>query len=113
MRQEPRRCTANCCSATGKPHFSCAPAGSKRSCALASYQFLDLEEIVNNAADRKALVMIQGMLEKSPGDRAGIENQVLPNQAAGIREALGKPLVGGEQEQTGGLRAVRADYNGF
>src|SRR5713226_3981901 len=61
------------------------------------------------AADGESFVIIQRMVEEASGDSVAIEHQIFANEAGGVGQTVGKLLVGGEQEQTRGFRAVGAD----
>src|SRR5580658_4313962 len=68
---------------------------------------------MENAADRKTFVVVERMLENADRKRAAVEHQMFADHAAAIGETVGKLFVGGEQEQAGSLRAIRADDHGF
>ncbi len=68
---------------------------------------------MEDAADREAFVIVEGMLENGGGDTAAVEHQVFANDAAGVGEAVGKLLVGGEEKQSRSFRAVGADHHSF
>src|SRR5713226_10289680 len=53
------------------------------------------------------------MLEDGVGDAAAVEHEVLADYAAGVGEAVGELLVGGEEKQARSFGTVGADYDGF
>src|SRR6267143_3064546 len=79
----------------------------------ADFLRVEFVEVMQDAADGEALVIIQGMVEEASGDSVAIEHQILANEAGGVGETVGKLLVGGKQEQTRGFRAVRANDDGL
>src|SRR5712691_33151 len=74
---------------------------------------IQLVKVVQEAADREALVIVEGMLEDARAGRVAVEHQIFANDAAGIGEAIGELLVGGEQKQTWSFGAVGADDHGL
>src|SRR5580704_12320021 len=79
----------------------------------ANFVGVQLVKIVEDAADGEAFVIVERLFKYSRGNAAAVEHQILADIAAAIGEAIGKLLVGGEQEQTRSFRAVRADDDGF
>src|SRR5260370_31540083 len=51
------------------------------------------------------------MFEETHGGAVAGEHEVFAEEGAGVGEAIGKLLVGGEQEQARSLRAVGANNN--
>src|SRR5271167_1310146 len=74
---------------------------------------VEFVKIVEDAADGKALVIVQRMLEDADGKRAAVEHQMLADFAAAVGEAVGKLFVGGEEKQARGFRAIGAHDDGF
>src|SRR6266851_9652813 len=59
---------------------------------------IEFVEIVQHAADVVALVIVERMLKLGKYGATAIEHQVFSDDAAGVREAVGKLFVGREQE---------------
>src|SRR5580692_388056 len=74
---------------------------------------VELVKIMNDAADRKSLVVVQRLFKYADRNGTRIEHQVFANRSARIREAIRKLLVGRKQQQPRGLCAVRGKYNRF
>src|SRR5262249_43915663 len=63
-------------------------------------------EIVKDAADGEAFVVVELLVENAERDAAGVQHQVFANQTAGVGEAIGKLLGGRKQEQPGSFGSV-------
>src|SRR5258708_21275578 len=70
-------------------------------------------EIMKDSVVREAFVIVERMLEETYTARITIEHQVFADETGRVGETIGKLFVGREQQQTRGLRAVRADYDGL
>src|ERR1700730_372394 len=68
---------------------------------------------MQNPAVRKTFVIVERMLEETHTASVAIEHQVFPNETGRVGQTVGKLLVGGEQEQAWGLRAIGADDDRF
>src|SRR5260370_58706 len=87
------------------------PCIKSASAIKADFLRIEFVEIVQHSAHRVTLVVVERMLEL-PGDRAAaVEHQVLSNQAAGVREPVGKLFVGRQQKQARRLCTVGAHHN--
>src|SRR5690349_4827518 len=62
--------------------------------AKSSLLGVEFVEVVKDAAYGDTLVVIQRMFKNSHSRRAGIQHQVLANEAAGIGEAIGELFAG-------------------
>jgi len=77
--------------------------------------FLRVEfvKVMKDAADREAFVVVERFVENAHRNATAIEHEILANKAAGIRQAVGKLFVRGEQQQAWSFRSVRANHDGF
>src|SRR5271154_3144432 len=79
----------------------------------ANFIGIEFVKIVEDTADGKTFVVVEGMLENTDGKRAAVKHQVLADDSAAVGEAVRKLLVGGEQQEARRFRAIRADNDGF
>src|SRR5712691_8412657 len=77
---------------------------------LLGIQFI---EIMKDSAVREAFVIIERMFEQAHATGITIEHQVFADQTRRIGPAVWKLFVGGVQQQSRSLRAVRADHDGL
>src|SRR5438034_868938 len=63
----------------------------------ADFLWIELIEIVQDAADGEALVIVERILELTGDHATTVEHQVFSDDAAGVRETVGKLFVGREQ----------------
>ena len=63
----------------------------------ADFLWIELIEIVQHAADGEALVIVERILELTGDHATTVEHQVFSDDAAGVRETVGKLFVGREQ----------------
>ena len=68
---------------------------------------------MEHAADTVTFVIVERLVVDAGNCAAAIEHQVLANQAARVREAIGELLVCGKQKQTRCFSAIGADDHGF
>src|ERR1700732_4272978 len=68
---------------------------------------------MKQAADGETFVIVDGMLEDGGGDAAAVEHEIFADDAAGVGEAVGELLVGGEEKQARSFGAVGADDYSF
>ena len=85
------------------------------SAAAVEADFLRVEfvEIVKDAADGVALVVVGLLFKNADGDRAGVEHQIFADVAAGIGEPVGKFAGRGKQKQARSFGAVRGENDRF
>src|SRR5580704_5483212 len=79
----------------------------------ANFIGVQLVKIVEDAADGEAFVIVERLFKYGRRDAAAVEHQIFADIAAAVGEAIGKLLVGREQEQARSFRAVRADDDSF
>src|ERR1700674_108701 len=63
----------------------------------ADFLRIEFVEIVQHAADGKALIVVQRMLELTGDNTTAVQHQVFPDDAAGVCETVVKLFVGREQ----------------
>src|SRR5207244_7614004 len=70
---------------------------------------VELVEIVQDAADGKAFVIVELFVENADGNGAGVKHQILADVAAGIGQAIRKFIGSGKQEEPRRFRAIRGE----
>ena len=70
-------------------------------------------KIVNDPSDYDALELIEFVLEDSAGAGSSVEHEILPDQAAGIGQALREEFRLRDEQQPRGFRSVRAENCGL
>ncbi len=68
---------------------------------------------MHDAADSRALVIVQLLVESAVGERAAVGHEILADVAAGIRQAGGKLVGRGEQQKPRSFGAVGGKNHGF
>src|SRR5882724_1363234 len=74
---------------------------------------VELVEIVQDAADGKAFVIVELFVENADGNGAGVKHQILADVAAGIGQAIREFIGSGKQEEPRRFRAIRGENDGF
>jgi len=109
------------------PHFE-APGGTPlegeadgreietrvQSAAAIETEFrIELVKIMHDAADRRTLVIVELLIKNAKGDGAAVGHEIFADVAAGVREARGKLIGSGEQQQARSFGAVGGKNHGF